>query len=348
METGFKFFLTLYEKALLTQSELSFRANTEALKRINQYVLEHRNKNYSLLRAKYSIEELALEPYLFSKDYYRQIHPNYVEKEPVILPSVEPSGAVNNSLWLEQLTPHAFRQIIDLHETRRVENIKFYVPKILAATFRPKFQISVYVVDDSGDRLIYSRYFHEDFLVQLGVNGFKDNEIYRGSRLNCFTIANVQADARLLRVDVSFLLLTSQPHPKYKDTADKFYIIPLVESRESNAVVSVSKQLDTLKSFPQEPRHLYLNERLPPAKYLTEGPKSIFFVYEFPKIEASQTKKEYREIVDKITTNILDEAIVREALGSLKISNYEFNHKGIDFAYTYAIHLMNFNRKYQL
>lgn len=52
--------------------------------------------------------------------------------------------------------------------------------------------------------------------------------------------------------------------------------------------------------------------------------------------------------MDKITTNILDEAIVREALGNLKISNYEFNHKGIDFAYTYAIHLMNFNRKYQI
>ena len=43
----------------------------------------------------------------------------------------------------------------------------------------------------------------------------------------------------------------------------------------------------------------------------------------------------------------MDESIVREALGGLKISNYELNRKGIDFAYTYAIHLMNFNRKYQ-
>ena len=55
-ETGFKFFLTLYEKALLTQSELSFRANTEALKRITSYVAERRNKNYNLLRSKYNIE----------------------------------------------------------------------------------------------------------------------------------------------------------------------------------------------------------------------------------------------------------------------------------------------------
>ncbi len=52
--------------------------------------------------------------------------------------------------------------------------------------------------------------------------------------------------------------------------------------------------------------------------------------------------------MDKITTNILDETIVREALGNLKINNYEFNRKGLDFAYIYAIHLMNFNRKYQI
>ena len=38
VETGFKFFLTLYEKTLLTQSEHSFYANTEALKRITAYV----------------------------------------------------------------------------------------------------------------------------------------------------------------------------------------------------------------------------------------------------------------------------------------------------------------------
>lgn len=103
-------------------------------------------------------------------------------------------------MWLEQLTPYAYRQIIDLYETRFVESIQFYVPKIANVNFRPKLQVSVYAVQDEGDKLIYSRYFHEDHLVQLGVNGFKDNEIYRGSRLNCFTIANIQTNARILRV----------------------------------------------------------------------------------------------------------------------------------------------------
>jgi hypothetical protein len=39
MEIGLKFFL-LYQKALLAQSELSFRANAEALKRITSYIAE--------------------------------------------------------------------------------------------------------------------------------------------------------------------------------------------------------------------------------------------------------------------------------------------------------------------
>ncbi len=200
METGFKFFLTLYEKALLTQSEHSFRANTEALKSITAYVSENRNKNYNLLRSKYNIEELALEPYLFSKDYYRQIHPNYVEKEPAPLNTIEPVEPLNNTSYLEQLTPHAYRHIIDLRETRHIEAIRFYIPKISSNTFRPKLSLSIYAVDDAGDKLLYSRYFHEDLLVQLGVNGFKDNEIYRGARLNCLTVANLQVDARMLRV----------------------------------------------------------------------------------------------------------------------------------------------------
>lgn len=57
-------------------------------------------------------------------------------------------------------------------------------------------------------------------------------------------------------------------------------------------------------------------------------------------------KQEYRDLVEKITSNIMDENIVREAIKGMKISNYEFNHKGIDFAYTYILHLMTLNKKF--
>jgi hypothetical protein len=56
-----------------------------------------------------------------------------------------------------------------------VESVRFYVPKITTTSFRPKLQLSLYAVEDTGDKLLYTRYFHEDLLVQLGVNGFKDS-----------------------------------------------------------------------------------------------------------------------------------------------------------------------------
>jgi len=52
---------------------------TKSWSTITEYVSKIRNKNYTVIRNKYNIEELILEPELFSRDYYRLIHPNYVE-----------------------------------------------------------------------------------------------------------------------------------------------------------------------------------------------------------------------------------------------------------------------------
>jgi hypothetical protein len=50
-------------------------------------------------------------------------------------------------------------------------------------------------------------------------------------------------------------------------------------------------------------------------------------------------------MVDKITTNIMDKAIIDECLKSIKISNYQFNKKGTDFGYTLLINLMKVFKK---
>lgn len=47
---------------------------------------------------------------------------------------------------------------------------------------------------------MYSRYFHEELLVSLGVYGFKDSEIYRGEKLNSLIINEVNTKARFLKV----------------------------------------------------------------------------------------------------------------------------------------------------
>lgn len=79
-ERGFKVFMALYEREITGEPHLAFTANTEALKRIVKYIKENKNKNYNILRLKYNIEELVLETSYFSKEYYRLVHPNYIEE----------------------------------------------------------------------------------------------------------------------------------------------------------------------------------------------------------------------------------------------------------------------------
>lgn len=174
-EQGFKSFMVLYEKEITGEPNLAFAANNEALKGITRYVGENRNKNYNLLRLKYDIEELVLEPYYFSKDYYRLVHPNYVEEEPKLPVASEPSGPVNCFLYTEEQSPYFHRQYIDLQAEQLVTNIKFFVPKITSLVFRPKLRLTVWSVDAAGENLLYSKYFNEELMVQLGVYGFKDS-----------------------------------------------------------------------------------------------------------------------------------------------------------------------------
>jgi len=72
------------------------------------------------------------------------------------------------------VTPYFYRYIVDLQQVKKIDNLKFYAPKITSAAFRPKLSINIWKVDDNKENLIYSRYFHEDLMVQLGINGFKD------------------------------------------------------------------------------------------------------------------------------------------------------------------------------
>jgi hypothetical protein len=78
-------------------------------------------------------------------------------------------------MWVEQITPLSYHQYVDLQETRWLDNIRLYFPKITTNNFRPKLGLNIWKISDQGDQLLYSRYFHEDLIVQLGVNGFKDN-----------------------------------------------------------------------------------------------------------------------------------------------------------------------------
>lgn len=49
---------------------------------------------------------------------------------------------------------------------------------------------------------------------------------------------------------------------------------------------------------------------MPPTKCSIEGPKAIYNVYSFPHSQPEVIKKEFSEQIERLTTNILDKAIV--------------------------------------
>jgi hypothetical protein len=65
--------------------------------------------------------------------------------------------------------------------------------------------------------------------------------------------------------------------------SDKFFLVPLVDSKES--ANNVSNKLAHLKEFPQKTRHFSMFKRLPSAKYLSEGSKNLLHVYDFQKFK---------------------------------------------------------------
>lgn len=75
------------------------------------------------------------------------------------------------------------------------------------------------------------------------------------------------------------LLGTTQPHIKYKDNMDKFILIPLVNGKDTDKQVKADKIIELLKTFPQDPKHYYNLEKMPPCKQAIEGNKSMLAVH---------------------------------------------------------------------
>lgn len=73
--------------------------------------------------------------------------------------------------------------------------------------------------------------------------------------------------------------------------------MPLVDGQPTGNPQPFSKIAQTLSLFPQEMKHFYNLDKLPPCRYSSEGPRCSFAVHEFPVLELATVKQEYREIV---------------------------------------------------
>ena len=111
---GFQSFMRFYEKLVQSEEEEGGRAICGSWMAISSFTDKVRNKNYNILRNVYKIEDLVLEPALFSKDYYRLVHPKYVEEEKVSTITSEPQTPINCQLYMQSVTPYNFVYTVDL------------------------------------------------------------------------------------------------------------------------------------------------------------------------------------------------------------------------------------------
>lgn len=98
-------------------------------------------------------------------------------------------------------------------------------------------------------------------------------------------------------------------------------------------------------TFPKETKHSSIVENIPPVKYATDRSFSLYEIYEFPVINHESVSKEFTSLIDKIITNIMDEKIIDECMKNMKISQYQFNQKGLDFGYTFLIKVLKLFKK---
>ena len=122
-EYGLKTFLRIFEKIAPVDSYKTFKSLSDCWANITEYVNKIRNKNYNVIRNSYAIEELILEPQIFSRDYYRLIYPNYVEEEPISTIIQEPKTEFNNSYYVEKQNQWYFKSFIDLKEVKNVQKL---------------------------------------------------------------------------------------------------------------------------------------------------------------------------------------------------------------------------------
>lgn len=152
---------------------------------------------------------------------------------------------------------------------------------------------------------------------------------------------------QFLKIYVDLLMITTMAHPRFKELPEPYIILPVIRSQNYTPPESplTGKLATILDQFPQETKHNSTSERMPPHRYAAENKKMLYIVHEFKSKYKEENKNQFTSIIDKITQNIMDKSIVEESIKSIRISDYDFGYKGVDFAFTLMIHLIKLFRK---
>ena len=178
-----------------------------------------------------------LEPALFSKDYYRLIHPNYVEEEKTTTITSEPQTPINCRAYINPLTPFNYVYFIDAHNHDQIQKIELFFPKQPQSN---KYKmvlrmVELFPVEDGlEEKQVYYRYFHEDNFFYLTSIAYKDTEIYKKNQINYLSLPGeiLSGKTKMYKLYVDFLIATTIPHNRYKETTEPCIIVPIIHSQK--------------------------------------------------------------------------------------------------------------------
>jgi hypothetical protein len=147
-EAGMKSFLRVFEKIMSIDEGNTLKIIYQCWVNLAEFLNTCRNKNYNILRNHYHIEDLVLEPALFSKDYYRLIHPNYVEEEKPASLTAEPQTPINTKVYIEHINNFNFVYYVDIRGHENIEKVELHFPKIAPAN---KYKLALRVMEISEE-----------------------------------------------------------------------------------------------------------------------------------------------------------------------------------------------------
>ena len=315
-EIGLRSFLRTYEKLITIDEKNSTRTVFDAWLAVTDFTSTTKNKNYNILRNHYKIEELVLQPALFSKQYYRLIHPNYVEEDKVASLTAQPQTPVNSRIYINAKNNFNYVYYIDTLGHEGIKKVELYFPKINQGN---KYKIGIRIVElnDDGEHQLFYRYFHEDLLIHLGVESFRDTEIFQKTQINYLSLPNINPSpkCRFLKMEFNLLLITTKAHPRYKELPEPYIVLPMIYSDKNHHLAYndhpiADKFMKQLQVFPTETKHNSTSERMPPHKFAVQNKKMLYIVHEFKRKYTEETKSQFTETIDKITQNIMDKLIV--------------------------------------
>lgn len=149
---------------------------------------------------------------------------------------------MNNMYFVQKQNSWFYKTHIILPNQQLITKLNLHFPKLQQSVNRYKLCIKIFVINDNDEKQIFYRYWNEEMLYQFTTIAYKDKEIYTGQRVNCLGV-DVNLVGRVVRLEYSYLLVTTVNALRYKEPTESLIIYPIVKGNSIGQNQQSSKQL---------------------------------------------------------------------------------------------------------